>query len=83
LKWIFEEKFKFLFLAVLAAVTVFVWYAVFAESQSGILVAFLDVGEGDAVFVRAPAAIRSLWTGEPEKRFWGIVRSYAVLRPDH
>jgi len=36
-------------------VTVFIWYGVWAEERDGILaVVFLDVGQGDAIFIEAP-----------------------------
>ncbi len=42
-------------LTALFLVTVAIWYAVFFESRGGILmVAFLDVGQGDAIFIEAP-----------------------------
>ena len=44
-----KKNFKYLFLAVLLSAAVLVWYAVYAESRSGLTVAFLDVGQGDAV----------------------------------
>ena len=37
-------------------VTVFVWYGVLAEERHGLLtVAFLDVGQGDAIFIESPS----------------------------
>ena len=37
--------------------TTVIWYTVFTESRNGILtVAFLDVGQGDAIFIEAPSS---------------------------
>ena len=46
---------------------VFVWYAVLAETRSGLKVAFLDVGQGDAIFVEAPNGNQVLIDGGPNK----------------
>ena len=48
-----KNNFKYYFILSLFAVVVFVWYAVFVESRSGLEVSFLDVGQGDAVFIQA------------------------------
>ena len=43
---------------------IFVWYAVSAESRNGVLtVAFLDVGQGDAVFIETPSGNQMLIDG--------------------
>jgi len=44
-----------------------VWYAVFAESRSGLKVAFLDVGQGDAIFIQAENGNQILLDGGPNK----------------
>lgn len=46
----------------------FVWYAVYSESRGGLMVAFLDVGQGDAIFVRAPNGNQILIDGGPNKK---------------
>lgn len=43
------KNFKYYFLGVLFLGAVFVWYAVLAETRNGLTVAFLDVGQGDAI----------------------------------
>ncbi len=37
-------------------ITVFIWYGVWAEESNGLMtVAFLDVGQGDAIFIETPS----------------------------
>lgn len=49
------------------AITFFVWYAVFAESRQGLEIGFLDVGQGDAIFIQAPNGNQILLDGGPNK----------------
>lgn len=49
------KKNKWGTLAILLIVVCLVWYVVFTESRKDILtVAFLDIGQGDAIFIEAP-----------------------------
>src|SRR3989338_6209894 len=43
----------------------FVWYAVFAESRSGLMVYFFDVGQGDSIFIQAENGNQILIDGGP------------------
>ena len=61
------KKLRYYFLGVLFLGAVFVWYAVLAETRSGLKVAFLDVGQGDAIFVEAPNGNQVLIDGGPNK----------------
>ena len=45
----------------------FVWYAVLAGTRTGLKVAFLDVGQGDAIFIEAPNGNQILIDGGPNK----------------
>ena len=45
-----------------------VWYAVFAESRSGLMVAFLDVGQGDAILIETSTGRQILIDGGPNKK---------------
>ena len=60
-------QFKYYFLGALFLVSFFVWYAVLAETRSGLKVAFLDVGQGDAIFIEAPNGNQVLIDGGPNK----------------
>lgn len=49
-----KKNLKYYFLGLLFLAAFFVWCAVFSESRDGLEVAFLDVGQGDAIFIQAP-----------------------------
>lgn len=55
-----------------------VWYAVYAESRSGLLVTFLDVGQGDAIFIRAENGNQILLDGGPNK---AVLRQLSKVMP--
>ncbi len=59
----FIKNFKYYFLGLLLAATIFVWYAVFAESREGLEICFLDVGQGDSELVRLPGGVDILIDG--------------------
>ena len=61
------KNFRYYFLGVLFLGAIFVWYAVLTETRNGLVVAFLDVGQGDAVFVEAPNGNQVLIDGGPNK----------------
>lgn len=45
-----------------------VWYAIFRESRSGLSVSFLNVGQGDAVFIETPRGNQILIDGGAGRR---------------
>lgn len=57
---------------------VLVWYAVLAESRSGLMVAFLDVGQGDAIFIQAENGNQILLDGGPNK---SVLRQLSKIMP--
>lgn len=59
---------KYYFLGILFLITFFVWYAVYIESHDQLLVAFLDVGQGDAIFIQTPGNNQILLDGGPNKK---------------
>ena len=67
--FISQGKIRGLFLGCFFVITVFIWYGVFAEEREGILtVAFLDVGQGDAIFIEAPNGRQVLIDSGPNKK---------------
>src|SRR3989344_299224 len=60
-----------------------IWYAVFSESRGDVLtVAFLDIGQGDAIFIEAPNGNQVLIDGGPNK---SVLRALGKMMPfyDH
>lgn len=63
------KKQKWYFLGLLFLADVLVWYACFAEAPSKYLtVAFLDVGQGDAIFIKSPTGNQVLIDGGPDRK---------------
>lgn len=52
-------------IVLLGVMVVFVWYVVFMESRSGLLVYFFDVGQGDSIFIQAENGNQILIDGGP------------------
>lgn len=75
--WI-RNNFKFLFLFALLAGAGFVWYAVFWESRNGLTVAFLDAGQGDAIFIQAENGNQILIDAGPNK---SVLRELGKVMP--
>jgi len=73
------RNFRYLFLAAFFGAAIFVWYAVGLENRHGLLtVAFLDVGQGDAIFIDAPNGRQVLIDGGPNKK---ILQELAKVMP--
>lgn len=54
------------FIVTLFAANFFIWYAVSAESRGILTVAFLDVGQGDAIFIESPTGKQVILDGGPD-----------------
>ena len=72
------KNFKYYFVGALFLMTVFVWYAVFAETRGGLTIAFLDVGQGDAIFIESPNGNQILLDGGPNKK---VLRELTEIMP--
>ena len=63
-----SNKFKFYFLLGFLIVNIFIWHTVAREDRRGILkVSFLDIGQGDAIFIEAPSGNQVLIDGGSNK----------------
>lgn len=66
-------------LLVLLVVTVCIWYAVVQASTSGELrVTFLDVGQGDAIFIQSPSGVQVLIDGGKNR---AVIRELSRVMP--
>jgi len=60
---------------------ILVWYVVFTEEGGGkLVVAFLDVGQGDSIFIQAPNGSQVLVDGGPNK---SVLRELGKMMPFH
>lgn len=74
----FAKNFKFYFLGALILAAFFVWYAVYAEGRQELEVDFLDVGQGDAIFIQAPGGGQILIDAGPNK---AVLRELSKVMP--
>lgn len=56
-----KKNFPLIFIGLLVLVNIFIWTSVLGGPEEGILsVAFLDVGQGDAIFIESPTGVQLL-----------------------
>jgi competence protein ComEC len=60
-----KKNLKIYFLAILLILNIIIFYSVYYISGSGLIVAFLDVGQGDAIFIKTPDGHQMLVDGGP------------------
>src|SRR3990167_7198596 len=64
---------------VLLTLTLCIWYAAIREDARGLLtVSFLDVGQGDSIFIQAPSGMQVLIDGGANT---GVLRELARVSP--
>src|SRR3989344_3862983 len=72
-------KMRLAILTALLLITIFSIYLVIQESKQGILtVAFLNVGQGDSIFIEAPSGNQMLIDGGPGR---GVLRELSKVMP--
>ncbi len=55
-----------------------IWAPQFSHSQNELIVSFLDVGQGDAIFIQSPTGAQVLIDGGPDR---SVLRELAVVMP--
>ncbi len=61
-----KQKVLWIIMVVLALVTYLVWNGLYAvQDNSSLTVAFLDVGQGDSIFIESPSGVQVLIDGGP------------------
>ena len=75
-----KSYFKWCVIIIFVVLTIGVWSFVFtAQAKNGVLtVAFLDVGQGDAIFIETPNGTQVLLDGGPNKK---VLRELSELMP--
>jgi len=74
-----KKHLEWYILGILFIAVSFIWYAVFSEGRDGVLtVAFLDIGQGDAIFIEAPNGNQVLVDGGPNK---SVLRELGEVMP--
>lgn len=73
-----KEHFKGYILSWLLIINFFVWYGVLREERNVLKVAFLDVGQGDAIFIEAPNGKQILIDGGPNG---AVLRELSKIMP--
>ncbi len=64
---------------VLLPITFFIWWAIYSLQESDVLiVTFLDVGQGDSIFIQAPSGVQVLIDGGATS---GVLRELATIMP--
>ncbi len=74
-----KKNFHWYLLLFLFSSVLIIWYGVFAEERAGLLkVYFLNVGQGDAIFIEAPNGNQILMDGGPNK---SVLRELGKVMP--
>ncbi len=64
-----KKQWRYYFLAFLFLANFFIWYAVYWEDRQGVLtINFLDVGQGDSIFIDTPSGNQILIDGGPDDK---------------
>jgi len=64
----FKKHSLMIIIATLVTANFFIWYAVSASERDTLRVAFLDVGQGDAIFIESPTGVQVLIDGGPDNQ---------------
>lgn len=74
-----KQNLKWYFLGGFFIITIFIWGVVLYEDHGGVLtVAFLDIGQGDSIYIEAPNGNQVLIDGGPNKK---VLRELGEVMP--
>ena len=62
-----REHAPLVFLGALCIATAFIWQSAFAETPGKLMVAFLNVGQGDSIYIEGPDGTQLLVDGGPDR----------------
>ena len=75
-----KEQLPIFFFAILFFTTVFIWYVLLREDRAGTLtVAFLDIGQGDSIYIEGPDGTQVIVDGGPDRNV--LARLGEVMPP--
>lgn len=60
-----KEYWKFYFFVILFILTFFIWYTALSSRNHNLKIAFLDIGQGDAIFIQSPDGNQIIFDGGP------------------
>lgn len=78
MNYVQKENLKQYFLLGLFVLNIFIWFIVFDKNDNKLTVAFLDIGQGDAIFIEAPNGNQILIDGGPNK---SVLRELNKIMP--
>lgn len=78
MNYVQKENLKQYFLLGLFVLNIFIWFIVFDKNDNKLMVAFLDIGQGDAIFIEAPNGNQILIDGGPNK---SVLRELNKIMP--
>lgn len=73
-----RKNLKLYIIGLFFCLNLLVWYAVFSEERNVLTVAFLDVGQGDAIFIEAPNGKQILIDGGQNRQ---VLRGLSKMMP--
>lgn len=73
-----KQNIKIYFLLLLIIFNIFIFYAIYYIDSSSLSVSFLDVGQGDAIFIKSPSGRQMLVDGGPNG---SVLRELGKIMP--
>ncbi len=72
----FKKNLKLYILLAFFITNSLIWFAIFSEDRSNLIVAFLDIGQGDAIFIETPNGKQILIDGGPNAGVLGQLSKF-------